>query len=75
MTQIQSKNSEKSSKSFKKIPAKYQNMILVTSSVGEITVVDYKAKAVELFKCSNNIDSQVILNSKFEIEGIKCSLP
>ena len=47
MTQLQSKNSEKLSKSFKKIPTKYQNMILVASSVVEITEVDYNAEAFE----------------------------
>ena len=73
MTQLQSKNSEKSSKSFKKIPTKYQNMIFLASSVGEITEVEYKAEAVELFKCSNNINAQVMLNSQFLIEGIECS--
>ena len=49
-------------------------MILVASSVGEITEVDYKAKAVKLFKCSNNINAQVMLNIQFEIEGIECSV-
>ena len=74
MTQLHNKNGEKSSKSLKNIPTKYQNMILVTSSVGEITEVDYKFKAVELFKCSNNITAQVMLNSQFEIERIECSV-
>ena len=40
-------------------------MILVASSVGEITEVDYKAEAVKLFKFSNNINAQVMLNSQF----------
>ena len=35
MTQLQSNNSEKLSKPFKNIPTKYQNMILVASSVGD----------------------------------------
>ena len=74
MTQLQSKNSEKSSNSFKKIPTKYQNMIFVASSVGEITEVEYNAEAFEFFKFSNNINAQVTLNSQFQIEGIKCSV-
>ena len=74
MTQLHNKNSEKPSMSFKKIPTKYQSMILVASSVGEITKVEYNAKAVDFFKCSNNINAQVILNSQFEIEEIECSV-
>ena len=70
MTQLQSKNSEKSSKSFKKIPTKYQDMILVASSIGDITMVNYNDKAVKFFKCSNKIERQVMLNNRFEIEGI-----
>ena len=37
-------------------------MILATSSAGEITEVEYNAKAVELFKCSNIINAQAMLN-------------
>lgn len=74
LTQLQSQSSEKSSKSFKKIPAKYQHMILVASSVGEVTEVEYDADASELFKCSSTLNAQVMLNSQFEAEGIECSV-
>ena len=47
-------------------------MIFLASSVGEITEVEYKAEAVELFKCSNNINAQVMLNIQFEIEETEC---
>ena len=73
MTQLQSKKSEKSLKSFKKISPKYHNMILVASSVGDITEVDYNSEAVGFFKFSNKINAQVMLNSQFEIEGIEFS--
>ena len=72
MKQLQSKNSKKSLKSFKKNPKKYQNMVLVASSVGYITDVDYNAKAVEFSKYPNNINAQVMLNSQFEIEEFEC---
>ena len=49
-------------------------MILAALSVGEITEVDYNAEAVEFFKCSNNINAQVIINSHFEIEETECSV-
>ena len=74
LTNLQSQSSEKSSKSFKKIPAKYQNMILVASSVGEVTIIDYDADASEFFKCSTNLNAQVMINSIFESEGVECSI-
>ena len=74
LTQLQSKSNEKSSKNFKKIPAKYQQMILVATSVGEVTEVEYTAEAVEFFKCSNTLHAQVMLNSLMETDGIECSI-
>ena len=49
LTQLQSQSNEKSSKTFKKIPAKYQQMILVAASSSEVTEVDYDADALEFF--------------------------
>ena len=47
LTQIQASNNDKAAKSFKKIPAKYQNMLLVASSVGDVTELDYSSEASE----------------------------
>ena len=74
IAQIQSANVEKSNKSFKKIPSKYQNMILVASSVGEVTELDYSAEATEFFKCLSALHAQVLLNSQFEAEGVEISV-
>lgn len=74
LTQLQKSNSDKSSKSFKKIPVKYQNMILVASSIGEITELEYSADAAEFFKCSNALHAQVMLNSLFETENVEVSV-
>ena len=74
LTQMQSQSNEKSSKSFKKIPQKYQNMILVASSIGEVTELDYDADGAEFFKSSNTLNAQVLLNSLFETENIECSV-
>ena len=49
-------------------------MILVASSVGEVTVIDYDADASEFFKCSTNLNAQVMINSIFESEGVECSI-
>ena len=74
LTQLQSQSSDKSSKSFKKILQKYQNMIQVASSISEVTEIDYGADGVEFFKCSNTLNAQVMLNSLFEVENIDCSV-
>jgi hypothetical protein len=49
-------------------------MISVASIVGEITSLDYDAGAAEFFKCSNNLNAQVMLNSLLEAEDIECSV-
>ena len=74
LTHLQSQNNEKSSKSFKKIPIKYQNMILVASSVSEVTLAEYDADGAEFFKSSSILNGQVMLNSLLESEGIDCSV-
>ena len=74
LTQLQATNNEKSTKTFKKIPAKYQQMILVAASTREVTEVVYNADAVEFFKCSAPLHAQVMLNSLLEAEGIECSV-
>jgi hypothetical protein len=73
LTQLQSNNNDKSTKSFRKIPSKYQNMILVASSISEVTELEYSAEASEFFKCSNTLNAQVMLNSQFETANIECS--
>ena len=74
LTLLQSQNGEKATKTFKKIPAKYQQMILVAASSSDVTEIDYDADAVEFFKCSTPLHAQVMLNSLFESEGIECSV-
>lgn len=74
LTQLQSQSNEKTSKTFKKIPPKYQQMILVGASLGDVTEVEYNADAVEFFKCSTPLHAQVMLNSLFEAESLDCSV-
>jgi len=74
LTQLQSNSNEKVSKSFKKLPGKYKQMILVAASTGEITLVDYDADAVEFFQSSSNLNAQILLNSKLEGENIDCTV-
>ena len=74
LTQLQKQSNDKATKSFKKIPAKYQNMILVATSTGEATNVIYEQEAVEFFKTSNVLHAQVLLNSELESAKIDCSI-
>ena len=74
LTQLQKQSNEKGTKSFKKIPAKYQNMILVATSTGEATNVVYEQEASEFFKTSNILHAQVLLNSELETAKIDCSI-
>lgn len=74
LTKLQSSQNEKSSKSFNKLPHKYQQLMLVASSKSEITEVKYSADASEFFKCTNTLNAQVMLNSLFETEGIDCAV-
>lgn len=48
-------------------------MLLVASSIGDVTELDYSGEASEFFKCSNFLHAQVILNSLFETEGVEVS--
>ena len=48
-------------------------MILNASSMTKVTSLVYDAEGSEFFKCSSNINAQVMLNSIFESEGIDCS--
>ena len=74
LTQLQSQSNEKSTKSFKKIPSKYQNMILVATSTGEATNVNYEQEASEFFKATNILHAQVLLNSELESAKIDCTI-
>ena len=74
LTQLQKQSNEKSTKSFKKIPTKYQNMILVATSTGEATNVNYEQEAAEFFKTTNVLHAQVLLNSELEIAKLDCTI-
>ena len=74
LTQLQNQSNEKTTKSFTKIPRKYQQMLLVASSICEITEVEYSAEAMEFFKSSSTLNAQVMLNSLLEAENIDCSV-
>lgn len=73
LTQIQSADSaDKQSKSFKKIAKKYQRMILVASSKGDVIGEDISDEGAEFFRQSNSLLAQIYLNSYLESRDIKC---
>ena len=74
LTQLHSQSNDKTTKNFAKIPRKYQQMLLVASSVSEVTEVDYNAEAKEFFKSSTSLNAQVMINSILEAENIDCSV-
>ena len=74
LTQLQKQSNEKSTKSFKKIPTKYQNMILVATSTGDATNVNYEQEASEFFKTTNVLHAQVLLNSELEAAKLDCTI-
>ena len=74
LTQLQRQSNDKATKSFKKIPSKYQNMILVASSTGEATNATYEQAATEFFKTTNVLHAQVLLNSELEAAKLDCTI-
>lgn len=68
------KTTDKSSRSFTKLPAQYQNMILVASSQGEVTAMELNDQATAFFKCSNHLSASVMLNCLLETKQIDCSI-
>jgi hypothetical protein len=74
LTQLQKQSNDKATKSFKKMPTKYQNMILVATSTGEATNVEYDQAATEFFKTTNVLHAQVLLNSEMEAAKLDCTI-
>ena len=74
LTTMQAASSDKSSRLFKELPPKYQNMMLVASSTGEVTEVEINDQASALFKCSNLLNANIMLYSVLEAERVECSI-
>jgi len=74
VSQIQHQVSDKSSKSFKKIPAQYQNMLLVACSVGQAIPESLNKDATDFFSNSNSLHGQLKLNSVLEGARLQVSV-
>ena len=75
LTEMQTSNSaDKPGKSFKKIAKKYQQMILVASSKGDVVGTDVSEEGREFFKQSSSLLAQIFLNSYLEARDIECTI-
>ena len=74
LTQIQATNGDKQSRSFKKIAKKYQRMMLVASSRGDIVKMNLNEEAMEFFGQSTSLLAQIFLNSYLEARDIECTI-
>ena len=74
LTQINSQNLDKASKSFKKIPTKFQKILLTAASVNDVIVSELEPNAMEFFGSSSPLNTQIILNSLLETGRIECSV-
>ena len=74
LSQIQSQNLDKSSKSFSKIAPRYQNMLLIASSLGQAVPPTLNKEAIEFFSQSSVLHAQIYLNSYLENSKIEVSV-
>jgi len=74
LSQVQVQTSIKISKSFKKIPTLYQNMLLVTSGIGQTVPSKLEDSVMEFFNQSNSMHAQLILDSILETAQLQVSV-
>ena len=74
LTTMQVVSNDKSSRSFKKLLPKYQNMMSVAASTWEVKEVEVNDQVLDFFKCSNLLNLNIILNSIFEAARVEYSL-
>ena len=74
LTQMQQSSGDKNSRSFKRLAKKYQQMILVASSVGNVTAQELNEDGKEFFNQSSTLNAQIYLNSYLEAREIECTI-
>ena len=63
---MQQTSADKNSRNFKKLAKKYQKMLLVASSVGNVVAQEIKTEGREFFNQSSTLNAQIYLNSFLE---------
>ena len=75
LIEMQSSNSgDKKIKSFKKVAKKYQHMILVKTSKGDVVGSDVNNEGVEIFNQPSSLLAQIIFKSYLESRDIECTI-
>ena len=74
LTHIQATNGDKQSKPFQKIANKYQKMVLIASSKGDVVNTELNGGAMEFFNQSTLLLVQIFLNSFLEARDIECTV-
>ena len=71
---MQQTSADKNSRNFKKLAKKYQKMLLVASSVGNVVAQEIKTEGREFFNQSSTLNAQIYLNSFLEAWEIECTI-
>jgi len=74
LTQMQTSNGDKQTKSFKKLPKKHQQMMLVASSIGNVQCTNLNPTGLDFFNQSSSLHAQIFLNSYLEARDIDCTI-
>eukprot|EP00560_Eucampia_antarctica_P001796 CAMPEP_0197841674 /NCGR_PEP_ID=MMETSP1437-20131217/46314_1 /TAXON_ID=49252 ORGANISM="Eucampia antarctica, Strain CCMP1452" /NCGR_SAMPLE_ID=MMETSP1437 /ASSEMBLY_ACC=CAM_ASM_001096 /LENGTH=155 /DNA_ID=CAMNT_0043451465 /DNA_START=832 /DNA_END=1299 /DNA_ORIENTATION=- len=74
LTEIHMKSTESTTKSIKRVPPQFQNMILFALSQGTVVPSKINEEAVRLFSSPDLIQAQLFINSKLEVEGVECNI-
>jgi len=64
LTEMHTKTSEITTKSFRKFPPQYQHMMLIASSIGNVVPTEINEEAHKFFSSPDRVQSQLFLNSK-----------
>ena len=74
LTELQTKSTESTTKSFKKVPPQYQHMMLVAASQGTVVATDINDNAKKFFSTPDRVQAQLFLNTLLERDGIECTV-
>ena len=74
LTELQTKSTESTTKSFKRVPPQYQHMMLVAASQGTVVATDINENAKKFFATPDRVQAQLFLNTLLEKDGIECTI-
>lgn len=74
LTQMQQSSGDKNTRNFKKLARKYQKMLLVASSLGNVVAQDINEEGKEFFSQTSTLNAQIFLNSYLEAREVECTI-